>query len=61
LTCCNESDDSQPHYRCQKHQITMCDACLKCRDPDLYCKFRESCVIHFLEKEQQRKKKSSAG
>ena len=39
----------------------MCDACLKCRDPDLYCKFRESCVIHFLEKEQQRKKKSSAG
>jgi hypothetical protein len=31
----------------------LCDACLKCKDPELYCKFRPSCMIHFLEKERR--------
>jgi hypothetical protein len=26
----------------------MCEACLDCRDPDIYCKFREACTIWFL-------------
>jgi len=33
-----------------KHNIYMCEECLDCRDPDLYCKFRSSCPIHFLTK-----------
>ena len=28
----------------------MCEACIKCRDPQIYCKFRTSCPIHFLTK-----------
>ena len=28
----------------------MCADCLDCRDPDIYCKFRESCTIWFLTK-----------
>jgi hypothetical protein len=33
-----------------KHNIYMCQECLDCRDPEIYCKFRSSCPIHFLTK-----------
>jgi len=26
----------------------MCAECMYCRDPEIYCKFRSSCTIHFL-------------
>jgi len=26
----------------------MSEACLRCRDPRIYCKLRSSCTIHFL-------------
>ncbi len=35
---------------CMKHNIFMCEECLQCRDPDIYCKFRSSCPIWFMEK-----------
>ncbi|MEJ2038098.1 MAG: hypothetical protein P8X55_04095 [Desulfosarcinaceae bacterium] len=54
MSCCNGENGEQPTYQCQKYKINMCPDCLKCRDPHLYCKFRPSCVIHFLEKEQAR-------
>jgi uncharacterized 2Fe-2S/4Fe-4S cluster protein (DUF4445 family) len=33
-----------------KHDIYLCDDCLECRDPDIYCKFRSACPIHFMSK-----------
>jgi hypothetical protein len=33
-----------------KHELYMCEECLHCRDPEIYCKFRPSCAIHFMEK-----------
>jgi len=33
-----------------KHEIYMCEDCMECRDPDIYCKFRSSCPIHFITK-----------
>ena len=33
-----------------KHEVYMCPECLHCRDPEIYCKFRPSCTIHFMEK-----------
>ncbi len=59
---CHDAGVDQPTYRCEKHQIEMCDACLHCKDPDLYCKFRSACMIHFIEKETDRclKRKNSA-
>lgn len=42
---------------CLKHHHYLCEACLSCSDPDLYCKFRQSCAIHFLEKERRRLEK----
>lgn len=49
--CCGNTGAGKQIYRCEKHRIDMCDACLRCKDPELYCKFRSSCMIHFLEKE----------
>ncbi len=53
MTCC-QRPASGTTYRCEKHRIDMCEACLKCRDPELYCKFRSACIIQFKEKGNQR-------
>ena len=45
--CINHSD-RETNYVCMKHNIYLCDECLKCRDPGLYCKFRPSCPIYFI-------------
>ena len=47
--CINHPDIETP-YKCMKHNIYQCESCLECRDPDLYCKFRTSCPIHFMSK-----------
>jgi hypothetical protein len=55
MACCETFQDGMQHYNCEKHHIQMCDTCLKCKDPDLYCKFRPSCMIYFLEKERKKR------
>jgi len=32
-----------------KHEIYLCEECLKCLDPEIYCKFRTSCPIWFTD------------
>ena len=59
MTCCDEPSENNACYKCEKHQTTMCLACLKCKDPALYCKFRPSCMIHFLEKKSAATGKTS--
>ena len=64
MTCCNicdiEDGDTDAMYTCSKHQIHMCALDARCKDPDLYCKFRPSCMIHFLDKERARDAKKGA-
>ncbi len=48
-----ETAGEKKHYRCEKHQEDLDSCCPKCKDPELYCKFRTACVIHFLEKESR--------
>jgi len=31
----------------------MCEDCMHCRDPEIYCKFRSACPIHFLTKRKK--------
>ena len=45
---CIHHPDRETAYKCMKHEIAMCTQCLKCRDPELYCKHRSSCAIHFM-------------
>ena len=47
---CINHPEIETHYLCMKHNIYLCQGCLECRDPDIYCKFRSSCPIHFISK-----------
>jgi len=47
---CINHPDRETSYMCMKHNVYLCDDCLRCRDPELYCKFRSSCSIWFLQK-----------
>ena len=40
----------EPSYTCIKHNITVSDECTHCRDPEIYCKFRSSCPIWFIDR-----------
>ncbi len=47
---CINHPEIETRYLCMKHNIYLCEHCLECRDPDIYCKFRSSCAIHFISK-----------
>jgi len=48
LNCCTNHPEIETSYACLKHGIYMCAECLQCRDPQIYCKFRTACAIHFI-------------
>ena len=52
---CTRHPDRETPYQCMKHSAYMCEECMHCRDPEIYCKYRSACAIHFLEKEARRK------
>lgn len=45
---CTHHPDRLTSYVCMKHDYYMCEECLACRDPEIYCKFRSACPIHFI-------------
>lgn len=47
---CIHHPDRETSYICMKHNFYLCKECLECKDPDIYCKFRPSCPIHFISK-----------
>ena len=50
---CINHPDRETSYICMKHQIYLCEACLECRDPKIYCKYRSACPIWFMSKRKQ--------
>lgn len=50
---CKNHPQVESSYYCTKHQYHLCPLCLKCSDPQIYCKFRTSCIICFLDKEKK--------
>jgi hypothetical protein len=61
MTLPMEENDPAAVLDCQKHQVRMRAALARCADPELYCRFRPSCLIHLLDKERTRLRKSSGG
>jgi hypothetical protein len=62
MPCCDDHEDNDAvRYTCMKHRIEVCAACARCSDPQLYCKFRPGCLIHFMEKERERESKTKSG
>ncbi len=47
---CLVHPDRETSYLCQKHNVYMCEECLRCRDPEIYCKFRSACPFWFMSK-----------
>ncbi len=47
---CINHPDRETNFLCMKHNIYLCEECLKCRDPEIHCKFRSSCPIWFMDK-----------
>ncbi|QTA79356.1 4Fe-4S ferredoxin iron-sulfur binding domain-containing protein, DUF4445 [Desulfonema limicola] len=47
---CSCHPEIETSYICMKHNVYLCEECLKCRDPELFCKFRSSCPIWFIDK-----------
>jgi len=46
-------------YLCMKYNRQQQGDRLACQDPDLYCKFRPQCLIHYKEKRNRRKSQST--
>ncbi len=51
---CIRHNEVQTNYLCMKYNEYMCDTCIKCKDPEIYCKFRENCTIAYIDKERRR-------
>ena len=51
---CRNHPERETSYLCSKHNVYMCEECLKCNDPELYCKFRSACPIWFMERRKAR-------
>ncbi len=51
---CTNHPDRETTTMCMKHEIYLCEDCLTCRDPEIYCKHRTSCPIWFVHKERRR-------
>ncbi len=47
---CVNHPDREATFRCAKDDVYLCEECLKCRNPDIYCKFRTSCIIWEMQK-----------
>ncbi len=47
---CTNHPDREATFRCAKDDVYLCEECLKCRSPKIYCKFRTSCIIWEMEK-----------
>jgi hypothetical protein len=52
MKTCDKHPDRRADYTCMKYDAHMCEQCLKCKDPELYCKYRSSCAVWFLTKKK---------
>lgn len=43
----------ESRFLCMKHNLYLCEECLTCRDPRIYCKHRSACAIWFMTKRKQ--------
>jgi hypothetical protein len=48
-SCLNHPETETP-FQCMKYSIYLCEDCLRCRDPELYCKYRPQCLIWYRRK-----------
>jgi len=53
-----ESAGENPvRYLCMKYNRYQEGDAVACRDPDLYCKFRPQCLIHYKDKRRRKRER----
>ena len=57
---CVNHPDRETSYMCSKHGIYLCEECLECRDPNIYCKFRSACPVWYEHKRKARRARQAA-
>ncbi len=57
---CVNHPDRETSFMCSKHGIYLCEECLECRDPNIYCKFRSACPIWYEHKRRSRQERQKA-
>lgn len=57
---CVHHPDRETSYLCTKHGLYLCEECLVCRDPDIYCKSRSACLIWYEHKDRRRLEREAA-
>jgi hypothetical protein len=55
---CARHPERETQFQCMKHGVWMCEECLACRDPEIYCKNRSACPIWYMEKRRMRRQKA---
>ncbi len=50
---CINHPDRETSFMCMKDGVYLCEECLNCRNPDIYCKFRSACPIWFMRKDRE--------
>jgi len=58
---CRNHPERETAHQCLKHNFFLCEDCLSCLDPELYCKFRTACTIWFVHKEKVREERLKKG
>lgn len=57
-----DAEDANPEspvrYMCMKYNRYREGEAVACQDPDLYCKFRSSCLIHYKDKRRRRDRRT---
>lgn len=53
MSTCIHHPDRETRFQCSKHNIYLCETCLACRDPELFCKHRSACPIWFMTRKQK--------
>ncbi|RJP81379.1 MAG: hypothetical protein C4522_05690 [Desulfobacteraceae bacterium] len=46
---CINHPDRETSLLCMKYNLYLCEECIACRDPAIYCKYRTSCPIWFMD------------
>jgi len=44
MKCINHPDRAGNGY-CERYERYLCEDCMQCQDPSLYCKFRKQCIV----------------
>ena len=45
---CKKHPQRETPYRCAKYDTYQCKECLGCKDPKLYCKYRDTCAVYAI-------------